>query len=92
MNRWAPWLAAGLTATTLLSGCSSIAGGGDTPCNEFTAQSDQEQDQAVTEMLKEQNGTDPSGLEITTTREATQLWCETLGTPDSKIKEAPGVS
>lgn len=90
MNRWAPWLAAGFTAAALLSGCSEVtASGGDTPCKEFTAQSEQEQNEAITEMLKDQNGTDPSGLELNASRIAAVAWCQTAGTPDSKIKEAP---
>lgn len=90
MKRWAPWLVSGMIAATALSGCSEVTNsGGDTPCKEFTAQNEQEQNEAVTQMLKDQNGTDPSQLEITATREAAKVWCGTLGTPDSAIKEAP---
>lgn len=89
MNRWAPWLTAGAVTAALLSGCSAVAGGGDTPCKEFTAQSEQDQNEAVTEMLKDQNGKDPSGIELNASRIAALAWCQTVGTPDSKIKEAP---
>ena len=43
----------------------------------------------VAKMLKDEKGTDAAQLEVTGTRLAVQTWCQTAGTPDSTIKEAP---
>jgi acid stress chaperone HdeA len=40
-------------------------------------------------MLSDENGTDPSNLEITATRIAAQGYCQIVGNEDTMIKEAP---
>lgn len=79
-------------AVLLSSGCSAsqvINTGGDTRCKDFVEQDQQKQDDEVTKMLKDKSGADPSNLEISATRLSVSTYCKTLGTPDSKISEAP---
>jgi acid stress chaperone HdeA len=79
-------------AALLLSGCSAsqiINTGGDTKCQDFTAQDEKKQDSEVSKMLKDKSGAEPSNLEITATRLSAATYCQTIGKPDSKISEAP---
>ncbi len=76
----------------LFSACSAsevVNTGGDTKCKDFTAQDEKKQDDEVSKMLKDKSGADPSNLEISATRASVVAYCKTLGTPDSKISEAP---
>ncbi len=73
-------------------GCSAsevINTGGDTRCKDFVEQDEQKQNDEITKMLKDKSGVDPSSLEISATRLSATTYCKTLGTPDSKISEAP---
>jgi acid stress chaperone HdeA len=79
-------------ATLLFTGCSAsqvINTGGDTKCKDFTTQDEKKQDSEVSKMLKDKSGADPSSLQISATRASAQIYCQTVGTPDSKISEAP---
>ncbi len=79
-------------ATLLFSGCSAsqiVNTGGDTKCKDFTTQDEKKQNDEVTKMLKDKSGADPSSLQVSATRASTQIYCQTVGTPDSKISEAP---
>lgn len=89
MKRSASVLVSGVIAGVLLAGCSPSVTGGDTKCKDFVAADQSTQTEAVSKMLKDEKGTDAPSLEITGTRLSVQTWCQTLGTPDSKIKEAP---
>ncbi|SPM33373.1 hypothetical protein MRAB57_1177 [Mycobacterium rhizamassiliense] len=79
-------------AGILLSGCSAsqvINTGGDTKCKDFTSQDQKKQNDEISKMLKDKSGTDPTNLQIDATRLSAQTWCQTLGTPDSKISQSP---
>ncbi len=79
-------------ATLLFSGCSAsqiINTGGDTKCKDFTTQDEKKQNDEITKMLKDKSGADPSNLEISATRLSVMTYCKTIGTPDTKISEAP---
>jgi acid stress chaperone HdeA len=85
-------LAAAAMATLLFSGCSAsevINTGGDTKCKDFTTQDEKKQNDEVTKMLKDKSGVQPTNLEISATRLSAQTYCQTLGTPDTKISQAP---
>jgi acid stress chaperone HdeA len=76
----------------LFSGCSAssvINTGGDTKCKDFGTQDEKKQNDEISKMLKDKSGQDPTNLQISATRLSAQTWCQTLGTPDSKISEAP---
>jgi acid stress chaperone HdeA len=91
MKRLSMFAVSGLAAAALLSGCSSgvINQGGDTKCKDFLTAEEKDQNESVSKMLKDENGTDPSNLEITATRVAAQGYCQILGNEDTQIKEAP---
>jgi len=79
-------------AGILFSGCSAssvINTGGDTQCKDFTTQDEKKQNDEISKMLKDKSGNDPTNLQISATRLSAQTWCQTLGTPNSKISEAP---
>jgi len=76
-------------AGVVLAGCSPSVTGGDTKCKNFLSADQSTQTEAVSKMLKDEKGADAASLEITGTRLSVQTWCQSLGTPDSKIKEAP---
>jgi acid stress chaperone HdeA len=79
-------------AAILLSGCSAsqiVNTGGDTKCKDFTTQDEKKQNDEISKMLKDKSGQDPTNLQISATRLSAQTWCQTLGTPDSKISESP---
>lgn len=85
-------LAAAAMATLLFSGCSAsevINTGGDTKCKDFTTQDEKKQNDEVTKMLKDKSGVQPTNLEISATRLSASTYCQTLGTPDTKISQAP---
>ena len=89
MNRSASVLVSAMIAGVVLAGCSPAQTGGDTKCKDFLGADQSAQTEAVSKMLKDEKGADAASLEITGTRMAVQTWCQTAGTPDSKIKEAP---
>jgi len=89
MKRSASVLVSGVIAGVLLAGCSPSVTGGDTKCKDFLSADQSTQTEAVSKMLKDEKGSDAPSLEITGTRLSVQTWCQTLGTPDRKIKEAP---
>jgi acid stress chaperone HdeA len=79
-------------AALLLSGCSAsqiINTGGDTKCSDFKTQDEKKQDSEVSKMLKDKSGAEPNNLEVSATRMSASLYCQTVGTPDSKISDAP---
>ncbi|OBG58974.1 MULTISPECIES: hypothetical protein [unclassified Mycobacterium] len=79
-------------AVLLSSACSAsqvINTGGDTKCKDFTTQDEKKQNDEVSKMLKDKNGTDPANAEISATRLSALTYCQTLGKPDTKISEAP---
>ncbi|EID10880.1 hypothetical protein MXEN_17053 [Mycobacterium xenopi RIVM700367] len=79
-------------AALLFSGCSAsqvINTGGDTKCKDFTTQDEKKQNEEVSKMLKDKNGTEPNNIEISATRLSALTYCRTAGTQDSKISEAP---
>jgi acid stress chaperone HdeA len=79
-------------AMLLFTGCSPaqvINTGGDTKCNDFTTQDQKKQNEEISKMLKDKSGTDPTDVEISTTRISAATYCQTVGKPDSKISEAP---
>jgi acid stress chaperone HdeA len=85
-------LAAITLAALLSSACSPSAvvnTGGDTKCKDFIAQDQKKQDDEVSKMLKDTSGKDPSNMEISATRLSALTYCQTVGTADSKISEAP---
>jgi acid stress chaperone HdeA len=89
MKRSAGVLCSGLVGGVLLVGCSPSVMGGDTACKDFIAAAQQTQDEAVAKMLKDEKGRNPATLETTGTRLSVVAFCQTVGTQDSKIKEAP---
>ena len=79
-------------AALLLNGCSAsqiINTGADTKCSDFKGQDEKKQDSEVSKMLKDKSGAEPNNLEVSATRTSALLYCQTLGTPDSKISDAP---
>jgi acid stress chaperone HdeA len=80
------------TAALLLTGCSAsqiINTGGDTKCSDFKGQDEKKQDSEISKMLKDKSGNEPSNLEVSATRASGLIYCQTIGTPDSKISDAP---
>jgi len=78
-------------AMLLFSGCSAsqvINTGGDTRCKDFITQDQQKQNDEITKMLKDKSGAQPNNLEISATRLSAMTYCQTLGTPDTKISQA----
>ena len=79
-------------AALLLSACSAsqiINTGGDTKCSDFKGQDEKKQDSEVSKMLKDKSGAEPNNLEVSATRASALVYCQTVGTPDSKISDAP---
>jgi acid stress chaperone HdeA len=79
-------------AMVLFSGCSAsqvINTGGDTKCKDFTTQDEKKQNEEISKMLKDKSGAEPNNLQINTTRLSALTYCQTVGSQDSKISEAP---
>ncbi len=79
-------------AGLLLSGCSVsqiLNTGGDTKCKDFNTQDEKKQNDEISKMLKDKNGTTPNNFEISATRLSAAAYCQTIGKPDSKISDAP---
>ena len=88
MNKILGVVGAGVCVVAVLAGCSSNKGG-DTTCKEFTAADEKTQNETITKMLTDQGKNEPSNLELSATRAAVSGYCQTLGTPDTKISQAP---
>ncbi|CAN5274445.1 hypothetical protein BH09ACT8_BH09ACT8_64840 [soil metagenome] len=84
-------LIAGIAVAVSLSGCSSgiVNQGGDTKCKDFLGQDEKTQTETISKMLKDEKGTDAANLEITGTRLSVQTYCQTAGTQDTKVSQAP---
>jgi acid stress chaperone HdeA len=82
-------LVSSVVAGVVLVGCSPSVMGGDTTCKDFIAADQQMQEEAVAKMLKDERGRNPATLETTGTRLSVLAFCQTVGTQESKIKEAP---
>jgi acid stress chaperone HdeA len=85
-------IAAIAVGALLLSGCNAsqvINTGGDTKCKDFTSQDEKKQNEEMTKMLKDRGGAEPSNIELSATRLTLMTYCQTIGTPDSKISQAP---
>jgi acid stress chaperone HdeA len=89
MKRSAGVLVSGLIAGVVLAGCSPAVTGGDTSCKAFSAADQNTQSEAVAKMLKDEKGHNAATMEVTGTRLSVLAFCQTIGTQDSKIKEAP---
>lgn len=79
-------------AALSLSGCSAsqvVNTGGSTKCKDFVTQDEQKQDSEITKMLKDANGSEPNNLELRASRRSALIYCQTLGTPDNPISNAP---
>ncbi|BBZ31749.1 hypothetical protein [Mycolicibacterium confluentis] len=91
MNRFMAMVISGFAAAAVMTGCSStvINQGGDTKCKDFTSAEEKTQNEAITKMLKDEGKNEPSNIELTATRTAVQTYCQTVGTPDATISQAP---
>jgi acid stress chaperone HdeA len=82
-----------IAVAALMSGACSpsqvINTGGDTKCKDFKTQDEKKQDSEVSKMLKDKSGNEPNNLEVSATRASALVYCQTVGTPDSKISDAP---
>lgn len=80
-------LAAGAVAVAaLVTGCSSGNSGGDTTCKTYLGQSGDEQTETVRAMLKEQDQS-TNGLNVNAAKLSATAYCNTIGEPDSKLKD-----
>ena len=91
MKRLQMILVSVLAAAALMTGCSTASTnqGGDTKCKDFISADEKTQNEAITKMLKDEGKNEPANLELTGTRLAVQTYCQTVGTQDTKISQAP---
>jgi acid stress chaperone HdeA len=91
MKRISTLIVTGLAAAALATGCSSAVTnqGGDTKCRDFTSSDEKTQNETITKMLKDEGKNEPSNLELSGTRMSVQTFCQTAGTPDTRISQAP---
>jgi acid stress chaperone HdeA len=91
MNRLMTLVITGCAAAAVATGCSSgvINQGGDTKCEDFIGFDDKKQNETISKMLTDEGKNEPSNIELTATRTAVQTYCQTVGTPDTPIKQAP---
>lgn len=93
MTRWKKTVGAvaAVMAAAALAGCSgtSTSKGGDTTCGEFKAMSSQDQKEVIKALLSEKGG-EPSNGEILITTGSAKLFCATVGSDSSKIREING--
>ncbi|UXA19079.1 hypothetical protein [Mycobacterium sp. SMC-4] len=81
-------VAVGLCAATILTGCSGVGNqGGDTTCADFNELDTKGQTAAITKMLQDDKGKEPTNLEVTGTRLSATAFCKTLGRDSSKIRD-----
>ena len=63
--------------------------GGDTRCEDYLAADEAQQNESITKMLTDEGKNEPANTELAGTRLSVTTYCQTVGTPDSTIKEAP---
>lgn len=78
-----------LVLSMTLTACGATNKGGDTTCGDFKNMSASAQRDAITLLLKERNE-NPSNGEITLAAGSAKLYCATVGSDDSKIREING--
>ena len=82
-----------LASAAVLSGCSQVEEvtnqGGDTTCKDFLAADEASQNESITKMLTDEGKNEPANAELAGTRVSITTYCQTVGTPDTTIKEAP---
>ena len=81
----------GLAAAALATGCSSavVNQGGDTSCKDFNGFDEAKQNETITTMLTDEGKNEPSNLELAAVRASITTYCQTVGTPESKVSQAP---
>jgi acid stress chaperone HdeA len=80
------------TVTLFFEGCSAaqvVNTGGDTKCQDFTTQNQKSKTTRSARCARTRTAVKPNNLEITATRMSAVTYCQTAGTPDGKISEAP---
>ena len=81
-----------LASAAVLVGCSQVEEvtneGGDTTCEDFLAADEASQNES-TKMLTDEGKNEPANAELAGTRVSITTYCQTVGTPDTAIKEAP---
>jgi acid stress chaperone HdeA len=85
-------LATVVAAVFILNACSAsqvINTGGDTRCKDFATQKEKKQNEEISKMLKDKSGSEPNNLQVSATRLSVMTYCQTFGSKDSKISEAP---
>lgn len=75
---------------SLIGGCQGGNKGGDTTCGDFLAMSASDQTAAVQKLLEESGESDVSNGMIALNVAGVQLFCSTLGSDSSKIREIDG--
>lgn len=90
----AQWVAISVLASAaVLSGCSQIEEvtnqGGDTTCKDYLAADEASQNESIAKMLTDEGKSEPSNAELAGTRLSITTYCQTVGQPDSTIKQAP---
>lgn len=92
-GRYRGWRAtlALLVASALIAGCSgsSANAGGDTTCEDFLDMSSSEQKDVITTFMEDE-GRDLTGMNINLHALSAIAFCNTVGKPDSKIREIDG--
>lgn len=80
-----------LASSVIVAGCSgsSANNGGDTSCADFLEMNGSEQTEVITKFMEDE-GRDLSGANVNLHKLSAIAFCNTVGMPDSKIREIDG--
>lgn len=90
-SRVVVWLLSGLLVLGALAGCGDTANaGGNTTCKDYMGMSSSKQEDVIKEFFAQKGNSNPSGFDVRLSLESAKLYCNTVGTDSSPIRNIDG--
>lgn len=90
-RRATAWLLSGLLVLGVLAGCGGTANaGGSTTCKDYMSMSSSKQEDVIKKFFEEKGNSNPSGFDVRLSLESAKLYCSTVGTDSSPIRNIDG--
>lgn len=85
------WLLSGFLVLGALAGCGGTANaGGNTTCKDYMGMSNSKQEEVIKKFFSEKGNSNPSGFDVRLSLESARLYCNTIGTDSSPIRNIDG--
>ena len=85
------WVLSGMLVIGALAGCGDSANaGGSTTCKEYMSMNSSKQEDVIKKFFEEKGNSNPSGFDVRLSLESAKLYCNTVGTDSSPIRNIDG--